>query len=200
MDDAGSRSGPLARREGVWNDSPESAHFAWVPMHGPAFVHDGSYHRALGLFTAQWAYAEAAVDMCNLVVLEAYGGRAIGEHLPHSLEERIELFRKAHRTLPALAEFARGGLPLIGRFSALRYDRHSLITGLQLGFLSQLPADVQRTRCIPDSLFTEAKRFTEAEIDAKAAEAAEIAAGLLAHAILLARTAARAERLVANEG
>jgi hypothetical protein len=59
---------------------------------------------------------------------------------------------------------------------------------------------VQRTRCIPDSLFTEAKRFTEGEIDAKAAEAAEIAAGLLAHAILLARTAAQAERLVANEG
>ena len=169
-------------------------------MHGPAFVHDGSYHRALGLFAAQWAYAEAAVDMCNLVVLEAYGGQAVAEHLPHTLEERIEFFRKAHRTLPALAEFARGGLPLIGRLAALRYDRHSLITGLQLGYLAQIPPDVQRTRCIPDSLFTEAKRFTEAEIDAKAAEAAEIAAGLLAHAILLARTAARAERLVANEG
>ena len=169
-------------------------------MHGPAFVHDGSYHQALGSFAAQWAYAEAAVDMCNLVVLDAYGGQALAEHLPHSLEERIELFRKAHRTLPSLAEFARGGLPLIGRLAALRYDRHSLITGLQLGYLAQLPPDVQRTRCIPNSLFTEAKRFTEGEIDAKAAEAAEIAAGLLAHAILLARTAAQAERLVANEG
>ena len=171
-----------------------------IAMHGPAFVHDGSYHQALGSFAAQWAYAEAAVDMCNLVVLDAYGGQALAEHLPHSLEERIELFRKAHRTLPSLAEFARGGLPLIGRLAALRYDRHSLITGLQLGYLAQIPPDVQRTRCIPDSLFTEAKRFTEGEIDAKAAEAAEIAAGLLAHAILLARTAAQAERLVANEG
>lgn len=167
-------------------------------MTGPAFVHDGSYHRALGFFAAQWAYAEAAVDMCNLVVLEAYGGQAIGEHLPNTLEERIEFFRKAHRTLPPLADYARGGLPLIGRFAALRYDRHSLITGLQLGFLAQIPADVQRTRCIPDSLFTEAKRFTEGEIDAKAAEAAEIAAGLIAHAIQLARAAAQAERLVAN--
>ena len=178
---------------------PNRRFSAWVPMHGPAFVHDGSYHRALGLFAAQWAYAEAAVDMCNLVVLEAYGGQ-VAEHLPHSLEERIEFFRKAHRTLPTLAEFARGGLPLIGRFAALRYDRHSLITGLQLGYLAQIPPDVQRTRCIPDSFYTEAKRFTEAEIDAKAAEAAEIAAGLLAHAILLARAAAQAERLVASGG
>jgi hypothetical protein len=180
----------------------ESALSAGAPlaMTGPAFVHDGSYHRALGFFTAQWAYAEAAVDMCNLVVLEAYGGQAIGEHLPHSLEERIEFFRKAHRTLPALADFARGGLPLIGRFAALRYDRHSLITGLQLGFLAQIPPDVQRTRCIPEGLFTEAKRFTENEVDAKAAEAAEIAAGLIAHAILLARAAAQSQRLVANGG
>ena len=167
-------------------------------MIGPAYVHDGSYHRALGFFTAQWAYAEAAVDMCNLVVREAYAGETLAEHLPHTLEERIEFFRKAHRTLPALAEFARGGLPLIGRFAALRYDRHSLITGLQLGFLAQIPPDLQRTRCIPDSLFTEAKRFTEGEIDAKAAEAAEIAAGLIGHAVLLARTAMQSQRLVAN--
>ncbi len=132
-------------------------------MAAPAFVPDASYERALGAFTAKWAYAEAAVDMCNLVVLEAYGGRAIGDHLPTTIEERIDFFRKAHRTLPLLGAYARGGLPLIGRFAALRYDRHSLITGLQLGFLAQLPADVQRTRCIPDSLFTEAKRFTEGE-------------------------------------
>jgi hypothetical protein len=167
-------------------------------MAAPAFVPDASYERALGAFTAEWAYAEAAVDMCNLVVLEAYGGRAIGDHLPTTIEERIDFFRKAHRTLPLLAPYARGGLPLIGRFAALRYDRHSLVTGLQLGFLAQLPADLQRTRCIPDSLFTEAKRFTEGEIDAKAAEAADIAAGLLAHAVALARAAAAAEPLVAN--
>jgi hypothetical protein len=136
-------------------------------MAAPAFVPDASYQRALGAFTAEWAYAEAAVDMCNLVVLEAYGGRAIGDHLPTTIEERIDFFRKAHRTLPLLGPYARGGLPLIGRFAALRYDRHSLVTGLQLGFLAQLPADVQRTRCIPDSLFTEAKRFTEGEIDAR---------------------------------
>ncbi|MFL5154892.1 MAG: hypothetical protein ACJ8C3_18770 [Microvirga sp.] len=172
--------------------------FAWCRMAAPAFVPDASYERALGAFTAEWAYAEAAVDMCNLVVLEAYGGRAIGDHLPTTIEERIDFFRKAHRTLPLLAPHARGGLPLIGRFAALRYDRHSLVTGLQLGFLAQLPADLQRTRCIPDSLFTEAKRFTEGEIDAKAAEAADIAAGLLAHAVALARAAAAAEPLVAN--
>ena len=106
------------------------------------------------------------------------------------------------RTAPCRSSraYARGGLPLIGRFAALRYDRHSLVTGLQLGFLAQLPADLQRTRCIPDSLFTEAKRFTEGEIDAKAAEAADIAAGLLAHAVALARAAAAAEPLVANGG
>jgi hypothetical protein len=167
-------------------------------MAGPALVHDGSYQRALGSFTAEWAYAEAAVDMCNLVVLEAYGGQAIGGHLPTTLEERIDFFRKAHRSLPLLADYARGGLPLIGRFAALRYDRHSLITGLQLGFLAKLPPDVQRTRCIPDGLFTEAKRFSESEIDAKAAEAADIAAGLMAHAVALARAAAASERLVAN--
>jgi hypothetical protein len=154
-----------------------------------AFLHDGSYHRALGFFCAHWAYAEAAVDLCNAAVLESYGGRAIAPALPHDLEERIEFFRKAHRTLPALAPFARSGLPLIGRLAALRYDRHSLITGLQLGYLAQLPPDLQRTRLLPDGLFTEAKRFTEAEIDGKAAEAAEIAAGLLAHAAALARGA-----------
>src|SRR5215218_5679857 len=146
--------------------------FAWCRMAAPAFVPDASYERALGAFTAEWAYAEAAVDMCNLVVLEAYGGRAIGDHLPTTIEERIDFFRKAHRTLPLLASYARGGLPLIGRFAALRYDRHSLVT--------------------------EAKRFTEGEIDAKAAEAADIAAGLLAPAVALARAAAAAEPLVAN--
>ena len=158
-------------------------------MADPAFLHDGSYHRALGFFAAHWAYAEAAVDLCNAVVLESYGGAALAHGLPHELEERIELFRKAHRTLPALSPFARSGLPLIGRLAALRYDRHSLITGLQLGYLAQMPPDLQRTRLIPDSLFTEPKRFTEAEIDAKATEAAEIAAGLLAHAVALTRGA-----------
>lgn len=158
-------------------------------MVAPAFVHDGSYYRALGLFSAQWAAAEAAVDLCNTIVIDAYGGAAIDEHLPHGLEERIEFFRRAHRTLPALQDFARGGLPLIGRLAALRYDRHSLVSFLQLGFLAQMPQDVQRTRCIPDSLFTEAKRFSEAEVEAKAAEAAEIATGLLAHAVALTRAA-----------
>jgi hypothetical protein len=158
-------------------------------MAAAAFLHDGSYHRALGFFCAHWAYAEAAVDLCNAVVIESYGGAALASALPHELEERIEFFRKAHRTLPALADFARSGLPLIGRFAALRYDRHSLLTGLQLGYLAQMPLDVQRTRVIPDSLFTEAKRFSEAEIDAKAAEAAAIAAGLLAHAVALTRGA-----------
>jgi hypothetical protein len=152
-----------------------------------AFLHDGSYHRAFGFFCAHWAYAEAAVDLCNAAVLDSYGGGVIAPTLPQDLEERIEFFRKAHRTLPALAPFARSGLPLIGRLAALRYDRHSLITGLQLGYLAQMPLDLQRTRLIPDSLFTEAKRFTEAEIDAKAAEAADIAAGLLAHAVALTR-------------
>jgi hypothetical protein len=164
----------------------------------PAFLHDGSYHRALGFFAAHWAYAEAAVDLCNTVVLESYGGAMLAAVLPQELEERIEFFRKAHRTLPALAGFARAGLPLIGRFAALRYDRHSLITGLQLGYVAQMPLDVQRTRCIPDSLFTEAKRFGEAEIDAKAAEAADIAAGILAHAVALTRAAMAVERLNAT--
>jgi hypothetical protein len=158
-------------------------------MAAAAFLHDGSYHRALGFFCAHWAYAEAAVDLCNAVVIESYGGAALASALPHEIEERIEFFRKAHRTLPALSDFARSGLPLIGRFAALRYDRHSLLTGLQLGYLAQMPLDVQRTRVIPDSLFTEAKRFSEAEIDAKAAEAAAIAAGLLAHAVALTRGA-----------
>jgi hypothetical protein len=154
-----------------------------------AFLHDGSYHRALGLFCAHWAYAEAAVDLCNAAVLDSYGGAALASSLPQEFEERIEFFRKAHRTLPALAPFARSGLPLIGRLAALRYDRHSLLTGLQLGYLAQMPVDLKRTRLLPEGLFTEAKRFTEAEIDAKAAEAAEIAAGLLAHAVALTRGA-----------
>lgn len=154
-----------------------------------AFLHDSSYHRALGFFCAHWAYAEAAVDLCNSAVLDSYGGRTIAPALPHDFEEQIEFFRKAHRTLPALAPFARSGLPLIGRLAPLRYDRHSLITGLQLGYLSQMPPDVQRTRLVPDGLFTEAKRFTDAEIEGKAAEAADIAAGLLAHAVALTRGA-----------
>ena len=95
-------------------------------MADPAFLHDGSYHRALGFFAAHWAYAEAAVDLCNAVVLESYGGEALAHSLPHELEERIELFRKAHRTLPALSPFARSGLPLIGRLAALRYDQWKL--------------------------------------------------------------------------
>jgi hypothetical protein len=157
-----------------------------------AFLHDGSYHRALGFFCAHWAYAEASVDLCNAAILESYGGGVIAPALPQETEERVEFFRKAHRTLPALSPFARSGLPLIGRLAALRYDRHSLITGLQLGYLAQMPADLQRTRLLPDGLFTEAKRFTEAEIEAKSAEAADIAAGLLAHAVALTRGAFRA--------
>jgi hypothetical protein len=165
---------------------------------GAAPLHDGSDHRALGCFCAHWAYAEAAADLCNAVVIESYGGAALAASVPHEPEGRIEFFRKAHRTLPALSAFARGGLPLIGRFAALRYDRHSLVTGLQLGYLAQVPLDVQRTRMIPDSLFTEAKRFSEAEIDAKAAEAAEIATGLLAHAVALIRGAMAAAPLAAE--
>lgn len=97
--------------------------------------HRVSHYALLGMFTATWAKSEYALEGCNLMIFQHYGGSTLENELPRALDKKIKFLRRSHQKLPALTPFDSVGVALADRFAAMRDDRHDLIHGIMSGEL-----------------------------------------------------------------
>jgi hypothetical protein len=148
------------------------------------------YLREVGRFTVNIAFAEFALDACNLLLDVGYGGDQIVPLLPeNSLKSKIDYFRKVHRQSPAVEDAcADKALATIDRLATLRDWRRTAIHGLHIGPLMKDYASglVLRARHIPRNMVADHyKNFTPTEINTKAIEARSVGADLLQYALEL---------------
>ncbi len=87
------------------------------------------HNQLVGMFVACWARMEMSLDYSNWIILNLPGGAALASQLPHSLGQKVDLFKDAHRTLSALSEFKYDGARLVARVNAMKEDRHNIIHG-----------------------------------------------------------------------
>ena len=89
--------------------------------------------KLIGLFTVQFATAEAGLDICNAIIFQHCGGSSVQPEIPRSLERKISFFKRCQaecRLISAQPDFCEVGYRIADEFSSLRDDRHFLIHGI----------------------------------------------------------------------
>jgi hypothetical protein len=91
----------------------------------------GEHHdRLVGIFVMTWARMEISLDYANYLFLNIVpGGDQLAESLPRSLDQKIDLFRRAHRELPQMANLKDDAEKLVSRINTLKERRHDIIHG-----------------------------------------------------------------------
>ena len=92
------------------------------------------YYTTVGLFVANWAFVEIALDHWITIIFRSAGGKHVEREMPKALSRKLKFLRRCIRRIDALAPYSEQALRYMTRAGELAKTRQFVIHGVLTNF------------------------------------------------------------------
>lgn len=92
------------------------------------------FYTTVGLFVANWAFVEIALDHWITIIFRSAGGKHVEREMPRALSRKLKFLRRCTRQIDALAPYSKQALRYMTRPGELAKTRQFVVHGVLANF------------------------------------------------------------------